>query len=194
MAMKLLKKFRLPLIVIAISLVGYIFLALKMGYPAITGTIVDDETGEPISGAIALCVWTVTGGLIERTHSVAHVSEGFSDAQGKIKIPGTWDIRVDPPELTIYQKGYVAWNNNKIFISRAEYINNPQIPFTRFDFNWRNGFIVRMKKWKDIYTFIEHESFISKHALSQTMNFVGAYEWEKSYRIKERNSQHEAQH
>lgn len=146
-----------------------------LGKHGIRGRVVDAETGQPIAGAVALCVWIEARWGIETTHHVVAVSESISDEQGRIKAGGTWRMFLDPPELTVYKRGYVAWNN---LVHFPDYLK-------RRDFSWRNGFVAKMEKWKDGYSFNQHESFISNHAQSQTNNFMKAYEWETDLQVIE---------
>lgn len=110
------RRFKKVVLVLLGAIAVYTLLVYSTGYPTISGTVVDAETGQPVEGAVALCVWTYTTGMIERIHRIAKVTEGFSDAQGRVKIRGTWNIFVDLPELTVYKRGYVAWNNQEIFV------------------------------------------------------------------------------
>lgn len=173
--MRITKKWKVLLVAMAVSVVLTVISHFIWGYHSITGTVVDAETGQPIKGAVGVCVWTTAGGLIEVTHSIAAVREGVSDKNGRIKIKGSWKLGLDAPELLIYKRGYVAWNNNRLFHvpeellremkyeSSADRINQRFELFRRKDFSWKSGFVAKMEKWKDGYSFNELMSFISNH-------------------------------
>jgi len=84
---------------------------------SITGIVVDAETGQPIAGAVVLVEWTMTSGkwIGLRSTSSYKVVETITDNAGKFKVRGVSNPLVNPPHLTIYKKGYVAWNNEFIF-------------------------------------------------------------------------------
>lgn len=172
------RRFKKVALVLSCALAVYALLVYSTGYPTISGTIVDAETGQPVEGAVALCVWTYTTGMIERIHRIAKVTEGTSDSQGRVKIRGTWNIFVDPAELTIYKRGYVAWNNEGLFVPASEYRKH-HMSLMRSDFQWKNGFVAKMEKWKDGYSLEEHESFISNHGGGGHF-YKTLREWEKS--------------
>jgi hypothetical protein len=89
--------------------------ALAFGGP--TAIIVDDETGEPIEGAIALAQWVkykstlFEGGI----PYAAKAAETVSDKEGKIFIKGYWSMNPFACErhLTVYKPGYALWNSEK---------------------------------------------------------------------------------
>jgi hypothetical protein len=196
--MKLTQKRKKRLIALAAIAAVAVIYHYTYGCHSITGTVIDEETGRPIEGAVSVCVWMKTGGLIEVTHSVAKVTEGVSDKKGRIKIKGTWRIGLDDPKLTIYKRGYVAWNNNELFKipeeierglkfnSTADKIHKLTELDRRKDFAWKNGFVARLERWKEGYSFIEHEGFISRYTSgAQTPRFRAAIRWEREFQVKE---------
>jgi len=164
---------KLLIIVFALAFAFTVY-HFTFGNHGISGRVVDAETGEPIEGAIALCVWIEPRFLIETTHHVVSVSESISDNDGRIKAGGTWRMFLDPPELTIYKRGYRAWNNHERF------------PFAaiRTDFSWKNGFVAKMEKWKEGYSFNELHSFISHHQGGARF-YKLLNEWEESEQQRE---------
>ncbi|TAL24111.1 MAG: carboxypeptidase regulatory-like domain-containing protein, partial [Nitrospirae bacterium] len=137
--------------------IKYICLAMAVlflaacGYKPITGTVVDAETGKPIEGAVVLVEWTKAEGVPGLTSTKSFkVIEKLTDKDGKVTIEGISDISVDPPDLTVYKKGYVAWNNESIF---PEYKK-------RTDFKWKNGYVFKLERFKPEYSYVEHTSFI----------------------------------
>lgn len=92
--------------------------ALAFGGP--TAIIVDEETGEPIEGAIALAQWikyksTLFEGGIPYA---AKAAETVSDKEGKIYIKGYWTLNPFACErhLTVYKPGYALWNSEKVAV------------------------------------------------------------------------------
>lgn len=132
-------------------------------YAEITGTIVDAETGEPIEGAVVLVEWTEEKGLPGLLyHESYKVIEVVSDKDGKVKIEnGVFNPTVEPPDVTVYKKGYVAWNNKFIFPDYRK----------RKDFRWKDGYVFRLERFRDEYTHNAHSSFISMA--------IGVLEFEK---------------
>jgi len=118
---------------------------------AITGKIVDAETGQPLAGAILLVEWTKTHGFGNTYTTSEKVVEIFSDRNGIVKIPG-YDVRfVNEPDITIYKPGYVAWNNQWVFPDTKK----------RTDFEWKNNYVFRLDKFKEGYSYVKHEGFVS---------------------------------
>lgn len=50
-------------------------------------------------------------------------------------------VEVNHPSLTVYRKGYVAWNNQYIFPDRKR----------RLDFKWSNDYVFRLEKFRPEY-------------------------------------------
>jgi hypothetical protein len=145
-------------------------------YAEVTGIVVDAETGQPIEGAVVLVEWTRTKGLPGLTHTESYkVVELVSDKEGKATLPeGGPDPLTNPPIVTVYKKGYVAWNNEYIFPGYKE----------RTDFKWREGFVFTLEKFKPEYSYKKHVLFIATSIRSQmaTENkglMNSAIQWEK---------------
>ena len=167
-------------------LIGLILLQSVVSgcYFGISGKVVDAETNQPIEGAVVLVEWTKVKGLPGMTHTESSkVIEVISDKDGKVKLAGDYDPMVDPPRITVYKKGYVAWNNEYIFPDYKK----------RNDFSWKNDCLFNMVRFKQGYSFVKHQSFIDMAAslsseTSQKVKFIKAYEdWEAEEVIKERN-------
>jgi hypothetical protein len=154
-------------------------------YAETTATVVDVETGKPIEGAVVLVEWTKTKGVPGMSHTEsAKVIEVVSDKDGKVVISGNIDPLVDPPNITIYRKGYVAWHSRWIFPSWEN----------RKDFQWRSGNVYGLEKFKDTYSYTDHQLFVSR-AINDTIGweskktFIRMYdEAEKDKIIKEQNT------
>jgi hypothetical protein len=101
-----------------------ILLSLVSGcYLPMTGTVIDAETKVPIEGAVVLVEWTKTKGMGFTYTEPYKVAETLSDREGKFKLPGCICIATEDPDITIYKKGYVAWNNQYIYPSYAKRTN-----------------------------------------------------------------------
>jgi hypothetical protein len=136
--------------------------------PGPTATVIDDETGNPIEGAVAIAIWSddkkdcklpeaLEGGCFEFRNAV----EAVSGKDGGIYILGFWKTtdgqggsgnRYDP-RLTVYKFGYVCWDQQRIFHPTSSWED-------RKDFN-RDNRIVRLKKWPEDMNFRSHSSFMS---------------------------------
>ena len=140
-------------------------------YPAITGRIIDAETERPIEGAVVLVEWTKTVGLPGLTHAETYkVVEVVTDNNGIATIDGCSSYSVNPPDVTIYKKNYVAWNNKYIFPGLIK----------RTDFTWGDS-TFKIERFKNTYSYVDHQSFIdgvaslSSEAAKKKM-FIKAYE------------------
>ena len=118
---------------------------------AINGTVMDSETEEPIEGAIVLVEWTKTEGVPGMTNTESYkVVEKITDNEGKFTVSGVLNPFVSHPDITIYKRGYVAWNNKFIFPDYRK----------RADFKWQRDYVFKMERFKEEYSFIKHQSFI----------------------------------
>jgi hypothetical protein len=139
---------------------------------AMTGTVIDAETGKPIEGAVVLVQWTVTKGLPGLTYGKTYkVEEVVTDNKGNLRINGTFNPFVNPPIIAVYKKGYVAWNNQYIF----------PLWRPRTDFKYENNAIIKLEKFKKEFSHNDHVSFISSAAISGSGGklFDDAYSWER---------------
>ncbi len=150
-------------------------------FPRMHGTVVDAESGQPIEGAVVLVEWTVTKGMpgmnVTETYKVI---EEATDWEGKVTILGELNPFINPPEVTVYKKGYVAWNSQFIFPNYEK----------RSDFKWQNGYAFKMEKFRPEYTYSEHWSFISGAVESAPLEkkklMLNAIRWEEHKAFEER--------
>lgn len=125
-----------------------------------TATIIDDETGKPIEGAVALAIWrensTEAAAWFEGGKDIpVRIEEVLTDKEGNIFIKGFWNwhfIEREYPRLNVYKFGYVCWDQKSIF---GPIYHWPD----RQDFNKENR-IVRLVKWPKGMSFRDHASFI----------------------------------
>ena len=114
-----------------LGLVG--FFVLVFTGPGCAGTIqgqvVDAQTGQPISGAIVLGVWTKVAGLPGlHHHELVGVQEVETDSEGRFILKRAKSIiHEDDEAVTVYKFGYVAWSNLYIFPT-SERRQNTQMP------------------------------------------------------------------
>jgi len=155
-----------------------------------TAIVVDDATGEPIEGAVAIAIWRklstekavwFEGGI----DVVVRIEEVVSDKEGKIYIDGffRWRPFSQDPHLTIYKPGYVCWDQEDIYISEKL----PTIKRTDYDANHR---IARLKKYPEGFSFAGHWSFMDSVTYGDTAEapkklFEKAFDYERSDRIQE---------
>jgi hypothetical protein len=157
-----------------------------------TAFIVDDQTGKPIEGAVAIAIWrgptsdcTLIQGVEGGCWGANRVKETVSDKEGKIFIDGFWNWHLGKgryPQLTVYKFGYVCWDQKQIFIPNYKWEK-------RTDFN-KDSRIVRLKKWTKGMSFHEHASFMGNvtngdYHKSQQQLFNKCFDLERDYRIKE---------
>ena len=132
---------------------------------------------------MVLAEWTKTKGYGFTYTESYKVVEAVSDKEGKVKIEGCLFCLTNPPDVTVYKKGYVAWNNKFVFPNHTQ----------RNEFMLTNEYMFLLEKFKQGYSFIKHQSFIDVAASlsSETKKkekFIKAYEeWEEEEVVKERN-------
>jgi len=153
-------------------------------YPRLSGKVVDADTGAPVEGAVVFCIWTITYGFPGFTHEVPYIiAESVTGQDGHFTLAGTWNPFVDPPELSVYKKGYVLWNINSVFPSMEH----------RRDFSWKSGVTMRLEKWKQEYSYDSHQFFAGSHPPFSKDNplqyrFFLEMKWEKEQANRERNN------
>jgi hypothetical protein len=154
------------------ALIVFLLFSATGCYATITGSVVDAETGEPIEGAVVLVEWTKTKGLPGMTHTESYkVIEAVTDKEGNVTISGVFNPTVNPPQVTVYKKGYVAWNSRVIFPDYKR----------REGFKWVNGYIFRLERFKSEYTHEAHVSFLLhsySFGLGANSKFEKAWNWE----------------
>ena len=166
------------------------FLYSCYSYGTITGKVVDDETGEPIEGAVIMAEWTETKGMIGLSHTMSYkVVEVVTDKDGKAIIPGVKEGKaiimgiskpyIESPTVAVYKKGYVLWSNNHIFPGTKHHT----------DFKWRNNYVFRLERFKPEYSYRSHVSFIRRAIASgfgDKKLTLEAFEWERKKASEER--------
>ncbi|MGB5218300.1 MAG: carboxypeptidase-like regulatory domain-containing protein, partial [Smithella sp.] len=146
--------------------------------------VVDAENGQPIEGAVILVEWTKVKGLPGMTHTESYkVVEVVTDKEGKAVIEGVAAYFVSMPRVTVYKKGYVAWNNEYVFPDWKK----------RTDFKWKNNYVFKLEKFKPEYSYIKHTRFISSvilvGAFEKKVLMYKAMRWEELKASEERNVQ-----
>jgi len=151
----------------------------------ISGNVVDAETGHPIEGAVVLVEWTRATGIGDKHTSSVKVVEKVTDKAGKFSVFGTLKPFVDPPDVTVYKRGYVAWSSRNIF---PDYRN-------RTDFQRGVAHTFRLERFKSAYSYDEHSSFIrsaTNSSLDGEKSLIEeAYRWEELEAFKERSKKWE---
>jgi len=117
----------------------------------VTGTVVDAETGKPIEGAVVLVEWTMTKGMPGMTHTQPYeIEEVVSKKDGTFKIKKLLNPLLNLPRVTIYKKGYVAWNNEYVFPTWSK----------RKNYKYEDGMVIRLELFKKEYSRKDHVNFI----------------------------------
>ena len=141
----------------------FIFITTSSCYADMTGTVVDVETGEPIASAVVLVEWTKTKGVPGMTHTESYkVVEKVTDNEGKFTVSGVLNPFVSRPDITVYKRGYVAWNNKFIFPDYKK----------REDFKWQRGYVFKLERFKEEYSRSKHHSFMGHGIMSSGLDLV----------------------
>jgi hypothetical protein len=159
-------------------LITGLLLYLTACYGGITGEVVDAETGNPIEGAVVLVEWDITKGFGLSYTERYKVFETVTKENGRFTLQGVFNPFVNPPNLVIYKKRYVAWKENFIFPEYEE----------RKDFQWKSGTVYRLERFKRGYLHNNHKSFITSGigSLGTSSKLDQAYSWELHLARKER--------
>ena len=162
-------------------LILFIYVLTTGCCPGINGTVVNAETGKPIEGAVVLVEWTKTKGLPGMPYTESYkVIEAVTDKEGNFRISGVYNPFIDPPYVTVYKKGYVAWNSRIIF---PDYRN-------RTDFKWGKTYTFKLEHFKPEYSYIDHTAFLSSainSSIGKKEMIEDAYYWEELEASKERD-------
>ena len=151
-------------------------------YLPINGKVIDAVTQQPIEGAVVLVEWTKTHGIGDHWTESYKVVEVVSDKEGKVTIAGCYSPFVDPPDVTVYKKGYVAWNSAAIFQGSP-----------RADFKW-GDYLFKLEHFKPEYSYEAHTIFISiaihsSIGIDRKKIIEDAFYWEELEASKELNEQ-----
>jgi hypothetical protein len=157
-----------------------------------TATVIDDETGKPIEGAVAISIWrkavyTWTFWISGVNEVPSKIEESVSDKNGNIFIPGYWNwhlFEYKYPRLDVYKFGYICWDQYAIFI----YNGKNEL---RKDFDKKHR-IIRLKKWPEGFSYETHYSFVSGVTSDESYRadkklFLNEFKKESPYQIKEKH-------
>jgi hypothetical protein len=142
-------------------ILAFFFLVMSTECFATAWTVVDAETGEPIEGAIVLVEWTIQKGLPGLTHTESYkVVDKVTDDKGRVRVYKVLNPLVEPPRITVYKQGYVAWSNTIIFTGTRK---KKRVRIKeRTDFEWKDGYVIRMERFREGYSYIDHNFFIDR--------------------------------
>ena len=140
------------------------------------GRVVDEETGEPLSGAVLTVIWYTTPIVsMERTRSFLSAQEALTDGDGKFSLLASPEIDWNPfttvrkpPQVVIYKPGYAplapaspAWKQVANFGSIAEAL--------------KTGPVIKLPKLKtqeELRTFSSFYSFAAGVPYEKSPNLV----------------------
>jgi hypothetical protein len=183
-------KKKLAILSVVVLLIIVFLMLRPSSYPPMTGTVVDAVTRQPIEGAVVLVEWTKTHGIGEHWTESFKVEEAVTDKDGKFTVAGLDTRSVNSPDVTVYKKEYVAWSNRWLFPS---YENRP-------DFRWGKGYVFKLEKFKDTYSYVDHDGFISR-SINDTIGWESKklfmkiyYDSEESLIIRERSARDKKRH
>jgi hypothetical protein len=101
----------------AFGVTTFLVLALAITGCATTlrGQVLDAQTGQPISGAVILGVWTKGGGVPGLAHTdLVGVREAETDGEGRFELERLTGLFVEE-SVTVYKFGYIGWNSEFTF-------------------------------------------------------------------------------
>ena len=155
---------------IIIPCLAMIFVFMVGGCSAeITGTVVDAETGKPIEGAVVLVEWTMNKGVPGMSNTKPYeIEEITSKSDGTFKIKILLNPLLNLPRMTIYKKGYVAWNNEYIFPNWSK----------RKNYKLEDGMIIRLELFRKEYSRNDHVNFLND-VVHWGKLINEAYRWEE---------------
>jgi hypothetical protein len=141
----------------------------------ISGTVVDAETGKPVEGAVVLAEWTRRQGIGDYHTVSVRAAYAITDTEGKFNIFGPLHPFVEAPDVTVYKKGYVAWNNKFIF---PDYAHRKQSEDMYKQ--------IRIERFKKFFSHKSHVRFIrnsinNEIAYSKKAKFRNAFTWEVDF-------------
>jgi hypothetical protein len=166
-------------ILIAITAVLIVLSIMTSLLKSISGTVVDAETGKPVEGAVVLVEWTRRVGIGDYHTVSVRAAETITDKEGKFYVFGPLHPFVDPQDVTVYKKGYVAWNNKFIFPDYAHRKQSQDI----YD-------QIRLDEFKSVYSHDKHVSFIrscihSAFVSHKKIKIRTSFEWEIDLALEE---------
>jgi hypothetical protein len=158
------------ILIAALVLAAFLPCNTALAFFGATAIIVDDETGEPIEGAIALAQWMKTSYHPMNGFSsyLTKAKETTSNKKGKIYISGYWSLIPfkGKPHLTVYKPGYALWNSEKDAIPVK---NPPPKGFNRFTKVVR---LVKFEKAAEEWKKIGYSEFDRKRPRALNLRFL----------------------
>lgn len=157
------------LIVCSINITFFIGFLLSSCSSSYSGRIVDAETNQPIEGAIVLIQWTRRTGIGDYHTDLVNIIERSTNAKGEFVLPSVslfspnpFSI-MDPPDIVIFKKGYVAWRNDAIFPT-YEKRNSRSLPKE-----------IKLEHFKDSYSINDHLMFMDSGIIFADFNRTPLY-------------------
>ena len=127
--------------------------------PAVSFKVLDEQTGAPISGAVAQADWVTSS---NRYYYSSRVIEKVTDNEGIFTIPryfGTFGVM---PRIKVYKPGYTGWHNQYIYLGHTQKSKGATI-IKRIGFKYRSQSIY-LEPWPEgdpEYLHDTHLSFLS---------------------------------
>jgi hypothetical protein len=139
----------------------YFFLALcclvmtGCGLPATTFKVLDEQTGKPIEGAVAIAYTIKYHGLpgLQYAHD-NEIVEGITDAEGMVTIPPLSQI----PRMKVYKPGYVGWDSRYVYLGCYKGASYWDFRYERRDGFEYKGQTFYLKPWKNKPMDVSHYS------------------------------------
>jgi len=144
--------------------------AITFSRSIISGQVVDAETGKAIKNAAVYIFWGKAGGGPPGLSGdvKVEVAENLSNSEGFFNIP-KYSTLFKYYTMTVYKKGYVCWNSEKIYPTREE----------RNGFKLKNKMVIKLEKFKEEYSIEDHARFTNSMAIWSSGVFYKATEAER---------------
>lgn len=127
---------------------------------AITGKVVDEETGEPLAGVIIVANWTIEASFVGYNNELLNVLETVTDKDGSYGFPG-WGPKLLPitsiifsaselfgkgadPSVVYFKSGYWPVREENEVTYPGQSIADRKPPLGGFQ---ANGKTIKLKKW-----------------------------------------------
>lgn len=150
---------------------------------AITGKVVDAETGEPLAGVIIVAQWMIDRKFVGDDKALLNVMETVSDSEGNYGFPAWGPISLPPmadfrkgedPRVYYFKTGYWPEVESNGVVSDISYRITPVGGFKG------NGKTVKLRKWdgKDV-----REYYLRVDGMASDMPHESGLEWKKYPRL-----------
>ena len=128
------------------------------------GRVLDADSGQPLEGALVWCSWGFSRGMgavapyAARSASVRTNADGRYHINKLRELPSGLSVRLSRLSLVVYQPGYVAYRQDRVFQPRLR----------RHGFSQRKN-VVRLARWSPELSHAQHLLFLGGDSLVQSL-------------------------